>query len=454
MARLNLQMFATTSIVDYLKGQGKDSSFSARKQLATQHGIKNYTGSAQQNTQLLGILSGGTTSKNTTKNTTKTTTKGTTSKNTTKNTTPKLSGVDESLIKTMTSEFKPSSAYTQAMATVQGILDKINSGKTSYTDQAKGLLDSITNREKFSYDVESDTMFQQYLSSMMQSGQTAMQDTMGQASALTGGYGSSYAQSVGNQAYNQYVQGAYDNLPEYYQMALQQYQMEGEDLYNQYALVSQADAQEYDRLVNSWDMNNTNAQQLYAQDYQRYADKVTKATNLAGMQNSDYWQNEGLTWEKQQFVAQNDINGDGVVNSKDHTLNYQRSTSGGSGGSKGSSGSGSGSKKPTQTQMNKILSILNDEGEDAMYKYIDELGDVDESYVYERIQNYGRGFVNGRTFTLISAGDSKRYAGKFNGGVFKDQYGNEYTLAEIEAIDKTVANKLKGLKQGQKVAID
>lgn len=41
------------SIVDYLASVGKDTSFSARAKLASENGITNYTGSAQQNTQLL-----------------------------------------------------------------------------------------------------------------------------------------------------------------------------------------------------------------------------------------------------------------------------------------------------------------------------------------------------------------------------------------------------------------
>jgi len=45
-----------TSVVDYLKSKGQDSSFSNRAQLASQVGIKNYTGTAQQNTNLLKAL--------------------------------------------------------------------------------------------------------------------------------------------------------------------------------------------------------------------------------------------------------------------------------------------------------------------------------------------------------------------------------------------------------------
>ena len=45
-----------TSIVDYLKSVGKSSDYSSRSTLAQEQGISNYTGTAEQNTQLLGKL--------------------------------------------------------------------------------------------------------------------------------------------------------------------------------------------------------------------------------------------------------------------------------------------------------------------------------------------------------------------------------------------------------------
>jgi len=48
----------TTSVVDYLKSINEDSSFSNRKKLANKHGIKSYSGTATQNTQLLKKLRG------------------------------------------------------------------------------------------------------------------------------------------------------------------------------------------------------------------------------------------------------------------------------------------------------------------------------------------------------------------------------------------------------------
>lgn len=52
-------MAISNSIVDYLKSVGQDSSYNSRSSLAKQYGINNYSGSAQQNTQLLNSLRSG-----------------------------------------------------------------------------------------------------------------------------------------------------------------------------------------------------------------------------------------------------------------------------------------------------------------------------------------------------------------------------------------------------------
>lgn len=48
--------YTGNSIVDYLKSIGVDSSYAARAKYAANYGIKNYTGTAAQNTQLLNLM--------------------------------------------------------------------------------------------------------------------------------------------------------------------------------------------------------------------------------------------------------------------------------------------------------------------------------------------------------------------------------------------------------------
>ena len=108
------------------------------------------------------------------------------------------------------------------------------------------MLGDIQNGKKFSYDVNGDALYQQYKDSYMRQGKIAMQDAMGQAAAMTGGYGNSYAASVGNQAYQSYLQQLNDRIPELYQLALDRYNMERQDLYNQYGLLENAYNREHD----------------------------------------------------------------------------------------------------------------------------------------------------------------------------------------------------------------
>lgn len=54
-----IQAVATPSIVDFLKSQGQPSDFASRSNLASQLGIRGYTGTAAQNSQLLTLMRGG-----------------------------------------------------------------------------------------------------------------------------------------------------------------------------------------------------------------------------------------------------------------------------------------------------------------------------------------------------------------------------------------------------------
>lgn len=481
--RLNLQLFAYTgsSIVDYLKSVGKDSSYNARAQLAKQHGITNYSGTAAQNTQLLNTLRNGsnTTNKTTTNNSTNTSnntsdsamkpiTNNAPSQSSTPNA-PKLNGVDQATMDKMNKEFQTSQAYQEAMAQTQALLDKITAGKTTYSDQIDSLIKQIQNRDKFEYDVDSDTMFQQYLSSMMADGKTAMQDTMGQAAALTGGYGSTYATSAANQAYNQYIQDAYNNLPEYYEMALNAYQMEGEEMFKELDMLNQADQNEYQRMYNSWQASADTTSQMYSQEYQKWADEVANATNLAQMQNSDWWSqtnydesvrqfeknyaesqrqfNENMAMQKSQFEQE--------MAFQREQFNWQKSkaASGGSGGSSGSKKSTSSSsnlKTPSETQMKKALEAYNEGGQAALDKYVDSLpSNIDMTSIDSYVGQYGTLPVSQRTYTVIDDGGVNWFWGVDNNAKVKDQYGNEMTLGDLKKTDEDLAKELSKLGKGK-----
>ena len=172
-------------------------------------------------------------------------------------------------------------------------------------------VNKILNREKFSYDLNGDALYQQYKDQYMNAGRIAMNDTIGQASAMTGGYGNSYAATAGNQAYQGYLQNLNNVVPELYQLAFSKYNQEGQNLLDNYNAINSAYNQEYGQYrdsVNDW---YTEANRLvdayqgaYSMDYGRYADDFNRSLSAFNANNSSL-QNTALTkaqaeWAKTQ----------------------------------------------------------------------------------------------------------------------------------------------------------
>lgn len=109
----------------------------------------------------------------------------------------------------------------------------------NYNDpHLKNYYERLMNRKDFSFDLNGNALWNQYKDHYTKLGQMAMADTVGQSSALTGGYGNSWAQSAGQQSYQQNLENLNNVIPELYQLALQQYQAEGDELLNRYSVAS------------------------------------------------------------------------------------------------------------------------------------------------------------------------------------------------------------------------
>lgn len=144
--------------------------------------------------------------------------------------------------------YTPSPAVQQAKQLLDTQLaNKPGAYQGKYGDQISSLIEQIQGRQPFQYDAEADPLYQFYKDQYIMNGQRAMQDTMGQAAALTGGYGNSYAASAGQQAYNQTLEGLNNIIPELEQRAYQRYNDEGDRLLQNYSLLQNADESAYGR---------------------------------------------------------------------------------------------------------------------------------------------------------------------------------------------------------------
>ena len=174
--------------------------------------------------------------------------------------------------------YTPSDTVKQAEALLQQQLaNKPGSYTSPWQSQLNDIIQQIQNREKFSYDLNADALYQLYKGQAVQNGKMAMMDTMGQAQAMTGGYGNSWAQSVGQQAYQGELQKLNEVIPELYQLALDQHNREGDAMYDQASLLAGMEKQDYGRYRDS------------VSDYYTELDRLTNDSRYQAEQDYGKW---------------------------------------------------------------------------------------------------------------------------------------------------------------------
>lgn len=192
-------------------------------------------------------------------------------------------------------QYTPGDSVTSAKNYLdQVIANKPGSYQSKYTGQVQNLYDKIMNRQAFSYDVNGDAMYQMYANRYKQMGLRNMRDAMGQASAQTGGYGSSYAQTAGQAAYNEQLGALANMTPQLQANALNRYNEETANMSRLYDTARQAEQTDYGRYqdqMNMWQNERSYAanqyDQAYSNDYGMWQGNVNNAMNLYDMERQD-----------------------------------------------------------------------------------------------------------------------------------------------------------------------
>ena len=193
-------------------------------------------------------------------------------------------------------EYVPSETVNQAMQQMQAMQNAKPQGYTSkFGAQLEQILQKITNPEKFKYTFNGDEIFKSYADEYTQRGKQASLDTMGQAAALTGGYGNSYASQAANQQYQQYLNSLYDRGMDLYDRAYQRWLDEQNNTMDQYSVLAQQDNTDYGRYrdqYGDWEKDRDYYTGRYdtenERDYSRYQNNLQYWTGLAQVENADY----------------------------------------------------------------------------------------------------------------------------------------------------------------------
>lgn len=142
---------------------------------------------------------------------------------------------------------------------------------SKYQGQLDAALDKVTNAEKFEYDPLKDANYSAMAKMYQKQGEQAAKNTLGDAAALNGGYGSSYAVTASQQARNDYNQQLASQIPSLREAAYNKYLNDRQLDISALGALREAEDSAYGRYRDSV----ADSQWKYGADYQKYRDDIT-----------------------------------------------------------------------------------------------------------------------------------------------------------------------------------
>lgn len=197
-----------------------------------------------------------------------------------------------------------------------------------YSSQYQGQIDNavnkVTNRQDFTYDPLKDVNYQAMAKMYQQQGEQAAKNTLGDAAALNGGFGSSYAITASQQARNDYNQQLASQIPALYDAAYNRY-MDGFNMdLASLDVLRNADDTAYGRYRD----NVSDKQWRYDSDYQAYRD------NVADSQWKSNYNRDAYEFNKNYGLSQKELLHN-IKMDKENLRLAKKSNSSGRGGNSG-----------------------------------------------------------------------------------------------------------------------
>lgn len=301
---------------------------------------------------------------------------------------------------------------------------------SAYQTQIDTLLGQLTAREPFHYDYGSDPLYQQYARLYTQNARLASEDAAAQAAALTGGYGSSYAASVAQQAYQQQMDGLNAIVPTLYAQALREYNDAGQALYDQLAAYSTQEQAAQDRYDKDMNLYNTQLDYLsdaysaaYAQDYGAYGDYLD---TLAGLR--DYY-----AAQEQYQAAQKQQAWENQMAEKQYQLAVQKAAASGASGRSGGAGgkAGSGAQNAAAQAETARTAVPGDYAATPVSAVASKLNGVQAAL---RNNALSASAIADATMPVPYGAARARASGKSDAAIRKGLEAEGYSKEQIEAI--------------------
>lgn len=326
----------------------------------------------------------------------------------------------------------------------------------TYTNRYQGAMDlamaTLMGRKPFSYDPAKDPNYQQYAETYTRMGQQAMDDTLAQVSARTGGLASSYAGSAAQQTYNEHMSALADKVPQLRQMAYEMYLGEEDAARKNMSMLQGLENADYGRYLDRLGQWNADRQFEYgkaqdAQDQQNYLDDVAYRKERDGLADQQKAQEKDEA--KQMALAELMADaGDfsslkGILGLTDEQVarleaNYRaKNTPKVTGRDGGTSDWWSDFKKtPYYTPiMEKTKTITNQDDLSAYYQDLVDKGILTNEQAIELFNAYmpeAESPTTDELWEVVDNGGWNWGLGIDNNAKVQDRSGNTYTLKELK----------------------
>ena len=268
----------------------------------------------------------------------------------------------------------------------------------SYDSEMRALIDQILNSNLA--DWKQGDQYAALKDQYAANGEMGMNDLLGQVSSRTGGLASSYAASVANQEYN-------DWMSKLEQAAQEMYQQDRSDKLNNLGVLNDAYSREYGEYADQLNQWNTDRNFAYQQAQDALSNQWKQKEWDYNMSQDEY---NRLAQQADNLAAYGDFSGYKALGYTDSQINKMRQAyqitqaakaKSGSSGSKKSGDSRDGGMKFSVAEKYAKQGIFNQEVLDAFHKegYSDEY--LESAYGYERPSSAGNN-------SIPSFGDLKR----------------------------------------------
>ena len=201
---------------------------------------------------------------------------------------------------------------SDVVAQAQDYLNQqLGSYNSRYGPQITDLVQQLQNRPAFEYDVNTDPLYLQLRDIWKQDGLMAMEDTMGQAAQLTGGYGNSHAQMAGQQVYNNHLREVAEMVPQLKEAARADYDADTDALLRNLGLLMDQDSTDYARWMDELERQRYAEQQEYdrgrdALADQRYEDEWAYQQDRDALADQRYQDELAYGREQDDYARQQD----------------------------------------------------------------------------------------------------------------------------------------------------